>query len=96
MSGPPKMRSLAFAWLREEDWPRWLALDSTLEPNYQHWLTRMEKAFDHYTKHGLNVEKVTIEVDEFLEWSKANGGKLDSNARSTFAAYKNMLSDTDH
>lgn len=83
---PPKMRSLSLAWLREEDWPRWLAIDPNFQPDYQHWLRRMEAALKHYEGQGKRVVKVIVDPDEFLEWSRVNGGKVDSGARATFAA----------
>ena len=93
---PPKLQLRAIAWLNEKDWPRWLSIDSDFQPDYQHWLRRMNAAFAHYQSLGNRVEKVIVNVDEFLEWSGANGGKVDSNARAAFAAYKGMRKQTDH
>lgn len=92
----PNIKSLAIAWLKEEEWPQWLSIDSDFQPDYKHWLGRMNAAFAHYQSLGHRVVKITIEVDEFLEWSRSNGGKVDSNARAAFAAYKSMRKDTDH
>lgn len=91
-----KMRGLAVAWMKKEDWPRWLSIDKDFQPDYEHWLGRVEAAFAHYQRLGHKVEKIVVDPDEFLEWSSANGGKVDSNARSAFAAYKMMRKATDH
>lgn len=95
-TGQPNLQSLSLAWLKEEDWPRWLSIDSDFQPDYQHWLRRMNAAIAHYQSLGKRVQKIVVNVDEFLEWSRANGGKIDSNARAAFVAYKSMRNQTDH
>jgi hypothetical protein len=77
---------VAVAWLRKEDWSRWLAVDSQFQPDYNHWLKRIEAAVKQLEQRGGLAEKVDVGIDEFLEWSRANGGKVDSNARAAFAA----------
>jgi hypothetical protein len=90
-----KMKGLAVAWLREGDWPVWLAMDPDFQPDFDHWLRRIEAAYARYQAAGINVVKVEIDPDEFLEWSRANGAGVNSTARATFAAFK-MLSMDDH
>ncbi len=96
MNDRSKLRALALAWLREEDWPRWLEIDPQFQPDYQHWLARMEAAFAQHQRIGYKVEKIVVGIDEFLEWSRVNGGKVDTHARAGFAAYKVMREHTDH
>ena len=93
---PSNMKGLAVAWFRKEDWPRWCSIDHDFQPDYDHWLRRSEKAFKHYESLGKRVVKVVIDPDEFLEWSHANGGKIDSNARAAYAGIKLMRKDTSH
>jgi hypothetical protein len=93
---PSKMRSIALAWLRQGDWPRWLAIDSQFQPDYDHWLDRMDAAVSELESRGCKVHKIDVGIDEFLDWSRANGGKVDTNARAAFVAYKGMRKDTDH
>ena len=90
------LKGLAVAWLREEDWPRWLSIDSDFQPDYQHWLRRIEAALKEQETRGHRVVKVTIDPDEFLKWSRINGGKVNSQARAGFAAYILARKDTDH
>jgi hypothetical protein len=89
MTGPPKkgVQGIAVAWLRKEDWSRWLSIDPDFQPDYDHWLRRTEGLMKDPRYASYTLEKVEIDPDTFLEWSKANGGKVDSNARATFAAF---------
>jgi hypothetical protein len=83
----PKMVAMAVAWLRKEDWPRWLAIDPDFQPDYNHWLTRMEAAVKSLEGQGTLVEKVIVDPDEFVEWCKLNNGrKVDSKGRGAYAA----------
>jgi hypothetical protein len=77
---------MAVAWFHKEDWPRWLAIDPNFQPDYDHWLKRTETAIAELQKSGTLAEKIVIDPDEFLEWSRCNGGKIDSQARSFYAA----------
>lgn len=96
MDFPQNMRSLSISWFRKEDWPRWLSIDPDFDPDYQHWLVKSETAFKRITAMGHRVKKIIVDPDEFLEWSRSNGGKVDTQARSAFVAYKGMRKDTDH
>lgn len=88
-----KTQGVALAWMREQDWSRWLQMDPGFQPDYQHWLTRMEKAFAHYQAAGVPVLKVVIEPDEFLQWSRSNGRGTGSDDRACFAAWKMLQSE---
>jgi hypothetical protein len=82
-----KLKRLAVAWLRENEWPRWLAIDPNFQPDYQHWLRRMENTFSELKSQGVNVVKADIGIDDFTAWSKAHGnGRVDTEARAEYAA----------
>ena len=49
---------LATTWYRKKDWPRWLELDPEFQPDYDHWLKRMEGQIAALEKQGVLVEKV--------------------------------------
>lgn len=76
----------AVAWFREEDWPRWCEIDPDFQPDYQHWLGRAEAAMNGPLAKQQRLEKVLLDPDTFVEWSKRNGGAVNSQARSIFAA----------
>ncbi|MES2194516.1 MAG: hypothetical protein V4517_08870 [Pseudomonadota bacterium] len=82
----PKMIGVAVAWMRKEDWPRWLAIDPDFQPDYEHWLKRMETAVKGLEQQGSLCEKVIIDPEEFVEWCRVNRCKVDSKGRSTYAA----------
>jgi hypothetical protein len=82
----PKMIGMAVAWMHKEDWPRWLAIDPDFQPDYSHWLKRMEATVKQFEDKGTLVEKVIIDPDEFVEWCRVNGCKVSSQARATYAS----------
>jgi len=88
-----KMQGLGVAWFREDDWPRWLAMDANFQPDYQHWLRRMNAVFTDLQAKGVPVVKVVLDPAEFLEWSSANGRGVGTGARAAFAAIKAMQLD---
>lgn len=80
------LKRFALAWLRESDWPRWAAVDPLLQPDYNHWLNRMEQMARRLEQQGNLVEKIIVDVDEFVEWCRVNGRKVDTKSRGEFAA----------
>ena len=84
------LRGIAVAWFRKEDWTRWRSIDPDFEPDYDYWLSRAESAMRQTSQ---PLHKVIIDPDQFLEWSRANGGKIDTKARATYAAI--VLSERD-
>ena len=80
------LKTLAISWFRREDWARWRAIDPDFQPDYSHWLLRAELAFERHQSPLYVLEKVIIDPDEFLAWSRLNGGKVDTQARAAFAA----------
>ena len=83
------LRRVALAWFRQEDWPQWCAMDPDFQPDYQHWLRRMDALFEKQKAAGVTVVKVVIEPAEFLKWSKAHDRKgLPTSDRAAFAAWK--------
>ncbi len=80
------LRSLAVAWFRKEDWPRWLAIDPDFQPDYDHWLKRAEQAMKDWNDPSTVLEKIMLDPDEFLDWSRVNaGGEVGQMARVHYA-----------
>ena len=92
------IKTLAVTWFRKEDWPRWLAIDPDFQPDFEHWLRRSEQAMKDWNDPSVVLEKVMVDPDEFLKWSRANaGGKVGHEARGTYAAIVLMEKhQTDH
>ena len=90
MTFAPISRRIAAAWFRRQDWARWCEIDPDFQPDYRHWLKRMEKTIAQYQAAGIPVIKTLVLPDEFLEWSKANGKGVGTMARAHYAAHKAM------
>ena len=79
------INTMAVTWFRKEDWPRWLAIDPDFDPSYENWLKKSERAMVDHSDPRYVLEKVMVDPDDFLEWSRVNGGKTDTHARAAFA-----------
>ena len=81
------IKTLAVTWFRKDDWPRWLAIDPDFQPDYDHWLKKSEQAVADYDDPRFVLERVMVDPDEFLQWSRVNaGGKVGQHARAGYAA----------
>jgi hypothetical protein len=88
MRPPPNLKRFALAWLRKEDWPRWLEIDSDFQPDYYHWLRRVTDAEARLKSDGVNVVRIDVLPEEFIEWAQSNGCPLDTRGRSAYATWK--------
>lgn len=85
------LQGVGVAWFAEEDWPTWLALDAGFQPNYQHWLRRVDTTFTRLEDAGVAVVKVEIRPAEFLAWLDSAEGAphrtlLPTHQRAAYAA----------
>jgi hypothetical protein len=69
-----KVKRMAVAWMRKEDWPRWLEIDPQFQPDYDHWLRRMEAAYADLLAKGVNAVKVEVLPEKFLAWLESDAG----------------------
>jgi len=79
------------AWYRKEQWSRWRQISSDRDEmcaSYEDWLSRAEDTVWSFTKQGLEVHKVEIDVDEFLQWAGKENMPMTGYARSEFANQK--------
>ena len=79
------------AWYRQEQWSRWkeISLDrNEMCGSYDEWLEGAEKGIKDFTKDGLEVHKVDIDVEEFLKWATKEKIAITGHARSDFANLK--------
>lgn len=83
-----QLQGVGVAWMRREDWPRWLKLDPLFQPDYNHWLRRVSNALAQLQSQGIPAVKVMIDIDEFLAWGKANGRGVGTLDRSEYVAEK--------
>ena len=81
------IKTLAVTWFRKEDWPRWLAIDPDFDPDYENWLKKSERAMVAHADPRFVLEKVMVDPDEFLAWSRANAaGNVGQRARAQYVA----------
>ena len=88
--GSPELVS-AFAWYRPEQWPRLLEVSvdrSELEGTFGEWEANATKGLANLARAGLWARKVDVDVDELVEWCRAEDRQVDGAARSAFAALK--------
>jgi hypothetical protein len=78
------------AWFRREDWARWCEIDSDFQPDYEHWLKRMEQAVAQHQAAGVALIKIILDPDEFLTWARAHDKGVGTAARAEFAAWAAM------
>jgi len=79
------IRPWIITWYREQDWPAWCSA-CDFKGSYKDWLARAEAGAKQQERLGYNVAKVIIEPDKFIEWSRINGGKVNHEARTAYAA----------
>ena len=51
---------MGMTWFRKEDWPRWLEIDPDFQPDYDHWLRRVEAVYEELRSAGVNVVKIEV------------------------------------
>lgn len=83
------VRVVGMVWYRRKDYEavRAIMVDSEdLPDTYDKWFYQADKTAKQLKRHGLMVERVYINPQEFPEWCKAKGMPLNASARSAFAS----------
>jgi len=66
-----------------------------LEQTYDEWLLKTEIALADLRERGFFVQKIEIDIEEFVKWCKSRQLPIDGAARSAYAAEKlNLQGDT--
>ena len=66
-----------------------------LEQTYDEWLLKTEIALADLRERGFFVQKIEIDIEEFVKWCKSRQLPIDDAARSAYAAEKlNLQGDT--
>jgi hypothetical protein len=80
---------IGIPWYRREQWSRWKEISqdrSDLCESYDDWLEGAEEAIRNLTKDGVEVHKVDVGVEEFLEWATKEKVTITGFARSDYAS----------
>lgn len=81
----------SFAWFQPEEWTRLKEVvedPSTLDDTYDEWRKNAESTIGEFRANGQSVRKISIKINELLDWCESKGVKPDGKARSEFAALK--------
>jgi len=83
--------AIAFCWYQPDEWEKLKVVASDpeiLDDTYKEWKSNANSAISKIGAEGHDVVKVSISVDELVNWCKANYFEIDISARSRFAAHK--------
>jgi hypothetical protein len=79
---------IGIPWYRREEWPRWKEISverADMSESYDEWREKAEEAIRSFTKNAVEVHKVDIPVDEFLDWVTKENVAITGYARADFA-----------
>ena len=79
------------AWYTRDQWEQMRAVATDpdrLESSYEDWLDSYEESVSHLAAQGLTVERVAMEVEEFVDWCRQKGLRENTEARARYAAMK--------
>jgi hypothetical protein len=83
--------AIGVAWYSEQDWTRLrlvCADPEEMDDSYAEWRAAAEKAIDDLRRQGgQTVERIDIDIDEFLHWCRLHGRRTDKAARAEFATH---------
>ena len=76
----------AVAWYRAEDWPRWKSIsEDGMDDTYEEWLKEVRQAVLNMSLEGMEVHRVIVDPDAFLEWARSKRKPITSSSRSEYA-----------
>jgi hypothetical protein len=86
---PSGQLKFGIAWFRPEQWSRLLEISEDredLEETFAEWESLAEEKLRDLRAQGLDVAKVTIDLEELLAWCKSRGLSVDASTRSQYVA----------
>ena len=76
----------AVAWYRAEDWPRWKSIsEDGMDDTYEEWLKQARQAVLTMSLESMEVHRVSVDPDEFLNWARSKRKPITSASRSEYA-----------
>ena len=76
------------AWYRPGQWTPLRAVSADgerLEASYEEWLSFASAQLRDLQAHGLQVEKIDVEVAALVRWCNSQGRPVDGEARAEYA-----------
>ncbi|HTN73241.1 MAG TPA: hypothetical protein VMO00_19330 [Methylomirabilota bacterium] len=77
------------AWYRPEQWSRLLEISADredLENTFAEWEQLATEKLRSLRAEGLQVKKITVDVEKLLAWCLSRGLSVDSTARSQYVS----------
>jgi hypothetical protein len=90
------IRSVGVPWFTRGQYEKLLKVGddrATMLPTFDEFERIAGQRFEQHKARGLPVEKVLIDVDEFVAWCQAEARPIDADARAEFAAVILMFRD---
>jgi hypothetical protein len=85
-----KQAAIGVTWYRNRaDYDRLMGMFTdrdVLPDTYEEWLKTAQDALSVLTLQGINVVKAYFDPDTFPDWCKANGHKMDADARAEYGS----------
>ena len=91
MELPPNLQGIGIPFFTEAEW---LAAKTVMEDghtfhtSYLQFLAVVEQAERKLRRQGQASIRIYLRMDEFIPWCRANGRKINREARSDYAAWK--------
>ena len=82
-------RHVGFAWYTPAQWARLreLAADrEEIDQSFEAWLANAERVEAEFTRRGVTIDRVPVDVEAAADWSAARDRPFDSAARSEYVA----------
>lgn len=85
---------MAIAWYSKQEWEKLKSVvddPSSLDDTYSDWRKQANSALADIRNGGQEVMKISVKIDDLLEWCAEQGLKPDGKARSQYAAHVSRL-----
>ena len=76
-----------FAWYKADEWQAWRAICPDFEPTHAEWQRDALKTILEMQRSGLQVKKVTLDVESFLLWCSQQGRERNSESRAEYVTH---------
>jgi diphthamide synthase (EF-2-diphthine--ammonia ligase) len=82
---------IAIAWYKSEQWQRLLDISedrAELENTHSEWERNAVQSMRKLMRSGLRLVKISVDVEELLQWCLAENHPVNGETRSKYAAEK--------
>jgi hypothetical protein len=86
---PPQRACVGLAWYDPAEWDDWRAActdGDRMEATHDQWKQNAERSVAQLRERGIEVERVPIRLEDFLQWCSEQGRNSNSSARAEYVA----------